>query len=429
VALKIQAKAYGMTPEEVTLAIREWAARAADPYEKGLAALFDRKYAEATRSLTASYELRKKAAEEFVDAAFFLGQSLWHQGKYTEAVEKLQEVNAFRKNETEVLLMLGLSLNYAGKYAEAESIYRQDLPLAEQKFGKNSVEVGVVLNNLGLACRLQKKLDEAERLYNEALAINRAKLGDEAPLTANTLNNLGTLSIDKNDYVEAERLLKEALTIRDKKLGRNHPDTAITVDNLGYVYLLQGRYGEAEPLLKQALDIKERTFGYEHPITANSYGHLATFYSNQCRYAEAIPMYEKWLAINERLVEGGSSSITLLNNIGVAYHKQDKYIEAERYYKRAINICATTNPDECYMTYRNLGKLYTTQGKFVEAEPLFKRAVAIFEKDPSKPNVRIVFVLESYAELLHKTNREQEAKAMENRAKEIRARTGFYGKN
>jgi tetratricopeptide (TPR) repeat protein len=431
-ALRMQAKAYGMTTEEVTLAIREWAAKATDPYEKGIAALLDKKYNEATRSLTTSYDLRKKGAEGFADVAFFLGHSLRYQGKYSEAVEKLKEALVFRKNEPAILLTLGLSLTDAGKYSEAEEIYRRDLPLVEQEFGKRSAEMGVLLNNLALACRLQGKVAEGENLYNESLAILKEKVGADDPLTANPLNNLGQLYRDQGMYVKAEARYKEALAIREKKLGRDHLDTAVTIDNLGQLYTALGRYGEAEPLLKEALDAKVKTLGYEHPLTANSYGGLGSLYIAQSKYAEAVQMFEKELAVREKQTDHENPhKADVLNSIGVANHRQGKFAEAERSYNQAIDICQKTSLTNCSMTFRNLAKLYTTQGKYTEAEPLFKRSLAIYESSllGREPSARIVFVLESYAELLRKTNREEEANAIESRAKEIRAKAKFYDKN
>ncbi len=62
------------------------------------------------------------------------------------------------------------------------------------------------------------------------------------------------------------------------------------------------------------------------------------------------------------------------------------------------------------------------QGNYVAAEPLFKRSRAIQEKvlGPEHPNV--AQVLENYAVLLRKTNRNAEAAKMEARAKAILAK-------
>jgi tetratricopeptide (TPR) repeat protein len=427
-ALKMQAKTFGVEPEDVISAIQAWKAKANDPFDKGLAAFLDKDYAKATKLLRESYNIRKRNLEEFIDAAYLLGQSLWQEGKYGESVEKFQEVVVFRKNDSAVLNSLGLALCYDKKYSEAETVYRKALAIDDAEYGKDSVQSAIVLNNLGLVCRLQRKFAESERLYNEALTINRKELGDEAPLTANSLNNLGILYIDSSKYADAERLLKQARAIREKILGKDHIDTAITIDNLGALFIKQGRNDEAEPLLRHALSVKENTLGYEHPLTAYTYSRMGMLYLNQGRYTEAIPHFEKLLVVE---IKGGNDDLITdcLNNIAIAYHRQDKYPEAEHHYKRAIDICRKMDPDKCNMTYRNLGKLYTTQGKYAEAEPLFERALELFKKGPGEPSVRIVFVLESYAELLRKTNREEKASALETQAKEIRDKAKFYGKN
>jgi hypothetical protein len=84
-ALADVAKAFGLKPEEVDQAIRAWGAKTEDPYEKGLAALYEKRYREATGYLTISLEKRKQAEsearEQVADAALFLGASLYEPGK------------------------------------------------------------------------------------------------------------------------------------------------------------------------------------------------------------------------------------------------------------------------------------------------------------------------------------------------------------
>lgn len=97
--LEAVAKQYGYTSEEVDKAIRAWGAKTTDPYEAGLAALYARKYDKATTDLQTSLSQREeklssdqKAAadvpadqKQVADAAFFLGSSLYEQGKYKES--------------------------------------------------------------------------------------------------------------------------------------------------------------------------------------------------------------------------------------------------------------------------------------------------------------------------------------------------------
>src|SRR5262245_26029458 len=115
--LKQQADALGLTPEEVSLAILGLGRKAKDPYQQGLAALYEKNFATATKLLAQSYEMRKEAAQkantEYIDAAYQLGNSLYEQENYAEAAAKFGEVIQLKKEDTDAFLMLGLSLHRA----------------------------------------------------------------------------------------------------------------------------------------------------------------------------------------------------------------------------------------------------------------------------------------------------------------------------
>ena len=54
------ARQYGLAPDELDRAIRAWGANATDPYEAGLAALYERNYPKASRQFVASLQLCKR---------------------------------------------------------------------------------------------------------------------------------------------------------------------------------------------------------------------------------------------------------------------------------------------------------------------------------------------------------------------------------
>ncbi|MBU4373363.1 MAG: tetratricopeptide repeat protein, partial [Euryarchaeota archaeon] len=55
-------------------------------------------------------------------------------------------------------------------------------------------------------------------------------------------------------------------------------------------------------------------------------------------------------------------------------------------------------------------------------EPMYRRALEIREKSLGESHPNVATVLENLAALLHKTNREEEAEEMEERARGIRGR-------
>jgi Tfp pilus assembly protein PilF len=65
---------------------------------------------------------------------------------------------------------------------------------------------------------------------------------------------------------------------------------------------------------------------------------------------------------------------------------------------------------------------FDNQGKYAQAEPLYRRALVIDEKALGPEHPQVAAVLENYAALLHKLNRDAEADKMEARAQAIRAK-------
>jgi phenylpropionate dioxygenase-like ring-hydroxylating dioxygenase large terminal subunit len=87
-SLERVAASFELAPEEVDKAVRAWGEKAKDPYDQGMAALYEKNYRKASDDLAESLKKREeneaKAEEAVVDAAFFLGGALYEQGKYRE---------------------------------------------------------------------------------------------------------------------------------------------------------------------------------------------------------------------------------------------------------------------------------------------------------------------------------------------------------
>jgi hypothetical protein len=136
-SLTVVAEYYGLTPEAVDHAIRAWGQRTTDTYGAGLVALYDRNYPSASSLLGTSLDVREKqlAADEMKvaddrknasDAAFFLGQSLYLQGKYRESASAYERCRRiFGWDEPALMNNWGMSLIGVGDYSAAESLIRR----------------------------------------------------------------------------------------------------------------------------------------------------------------------------------------------------------------------------------------------------------------------------------------------------------------
>jgi Tetratricopeptide repeat len=80
-----------------------------------------------------------------IDIKFFLGKALGGNGKYNEALDRLQEVASIRSNDTDVLDWLGITLHRVARYSEAEQALKRALEIKEKTFGKDHLETSVTL--------------------------------------------------------------------------------------------------------------------------------------------------------------------------------------------------------------------------------------------------------------------------------------------
>ena len=312
--LEAVAKQYGYTSDELDKAIRGWGAKTTDLYEQAMAALYERNYDKATTDLQTSLKQREeklasdqKAAadvpadlKQVADAAYFLGSSLYEQGKYKESAANLQRCLQIRPDDARVLNETALSLMYAGDYAAAEPLYRQALATDEKALGPDHPYVASDLE--GLAWLLQAKGDYAgaEPLMRRGLAIAEKAVGPDHPGVATSLNNLAGVLFFKGDYAGAEPLFRRALAIDEKALGPDDPSVATNLNNLARLLYTEGNYAAAEPLYRRALAIDEKVLGPDHPEVANSLNNLAILLQDKGDYAAAEPLYRRALAIDEK---------------------------------------------------------------------------------------------------------------------------------
>lgn len=70
----------------------------------------------------------------------------------------------------------------------------------------------------------------------------------------------------------------------------------------------------------------------------------------------------------------------------------------------------------------HLAAVYHAMEKYNKAEKLYRRALAVWEEVLGPDNLRLAEVREKYAELLHQTNRAEQAEEMASRARAIRSR-------
>ena len=192
-ALEEVSRSFGLPVADIDKAIRAWGQKTEDVYERGMVALYQKNYPEASRQLAESLRVREanlqKAQADTANAAFFLGASLYEQGRYRESSDAYKRALELRPDDPVTMNGLGVAFGAAADYTKAEPLFRR------------------------------------------ALVIREKAVGPEHPDTAQSLNNLAALLRDKGDYAGAEPLYRRALAIAERTLGSEHTSTRIVRKN------------------------------------------------------------------------------------------------------------------------------------------------------------------------------------------------------
>jgi tetratricopeptide (TPR) repeat protein len=173
----------------------------------------------------------------------------------------------------QALGVLGTALRQKGLYADAETVLKRAIALAEEH--PDGETLPIALNNLGIVYKYSGNFDEAVRLYTRALRLTQEAHGEQNAMAATLYHNLGGLEHARGRYADGEAPARRAWEIRREMLGEEHPDAL--ADACAYGGVLDGleRYAESRPIYENALAIYERVFGPEHFEVAATLHNLA----------------------------------------------------------------------------------------------------------------------------------------------------------
>ena len=266
----------------------------------------------------------------------------------------------------------GVAHHRAGRFAEAERIYRQ--VLAQQP------DHAEALNQLGALARRSRRLDAAVELIRRAIQLQP----DLAPAHC----NLGNALIDKGQFDEAIAACRRAIALRPNYAEAHgilanalrdngqldeaiaafrqaiavRPDYAEAHNNLGGVLEDKGRRDEAIASYRQAIRFK--------PDLAEAHYNLGNALGDGAQLDEAIASYHQAIRLNADYAQAH-------NNLGNALKAKGQADEAIASYRQAIWL----KPDFAE-AHNNLGITLTEKGEPDEAIAACRRAIALNPKLP-----------------------------------------------
>jgi serine/threonine-protein kinase len=236
---------------------------------------------------------------------------------------------------------LGNVFESTGRWAEAESVDVEALALRRRVLGPDHAMTMATLNNLAIVRYRMGDLAGAEASFREALAVWKDKLGPTHAYTLNAENNLGAVLSDERKFVEAESLLRMAARGR-KALGDSSVEAGFVLRNLAVLLRRTSRLAEAETAARQALSIYQRELPNDHPRIAEALTVLGQVLTDRGRAVEAEPLVREAIAIRtKRFGAGDRRTAEATAALGVAVASLGRRAEAETLMVASCRALAT----------------------------------------------------------------------------------------
>ena len=113
-----------------------------------------------------------------------------------------------------------------------------------------------------------------------------------------------------------------------------------------------------------------------------------------------------------------------LSGMAGLLREQRRFEDAERMYRQAIEVLENErgfmDPDLAAVLY-NLGRLFMDQDRYDDAELLFEQSLDMYAQTIGENNASVARVLDSYSDLLHRTQRANKGRFLSGMAAQIRA--------
>lgn len=237
----------------------------------------------------------------------------------------------------------------------------------------------------------------------------------DSPTMCHVLDYLNDVLLEQDKFSSAEPNLKKCLQLAEKVLPADHGVVASSYSGLARVRESQKKFDDADLLHGKAVAVAEKAFAGEPDDLADIIETAAVFYEGQKRYRKSDPLYQRAFSLREQAFGGKDLDVAeQAVRYALALEGRPNYPEAEMWCYRALQIKHDLLPADDPDLARNqvlLASIYIGQEQYEKAEPILQESIKIIEKSEDEEDLLYPFGVLS--RLLHKTNREEEAKEID----------------
>jgi tetratricopeptide (TPR) repeat protein len=385
-ALAAVAKKFSVRLEDLEQAIHQLHDKTVNPYEQGVIALFEQRYAAAVGFLEQALKdsEERKDPTSVLNASLFLGQALYLQGEYKAAADVFNKAATLQPADAGLLTGFALSLTKIRDYSGAARLFRRALAEREKELGPESPELARPMANLIFVLGRTKDYAEAAELQKRALPLWEKLVGVQDHQYALQINNLITLYSNNNDYKSAIVYATKQVELCKQANGADAVECAIDLGDLATLYYNNSDYTAAEPLLNEALAVFERKLSaYDSNIVA-CYRKLGRVLDAKGDVRNAESNFRKALDL---LTQGRGSDNTdlvpILIDLAELLDHDKRYGASAVAYQRVLDIRRKNLPPghkNVVTAMCNLGLELFDAGDYARAAPLLNEALPLQRK-------------------------------------------------
>lgn len=265
--------------------------------------------------------------------ALAIGREHQRAGRFAEAEQVFRQILQAEPSNAQALHGLGELAAKAGHYQDAVELVRQAIA-ADGTQAMFHVSLGEALHRWG-------KIDEAVAAHRQALAI--------APNLPLAHAHLGVIFNKRGELDAAEECFRHCVRLR--------PDLAQSHANLGRVLHDKGLLADAEAAYREATRLA--------PNSAREHFNLGAILHKLGRHEEACASYRRAIELNP-------NDAMAHCNLGVVLAERRFNREAEAQYRQAIKLDPNNAPP-----YNNLAVVLGEQGRYAEAAAVCRDAIAL----------------------------------------------------
>ena len=319
-------------------------------------------------ALTA-FNASKTLDPTFAEAFYQTGETLVRLKRYAQAIEEYKKAAVLKPNYFDALLGLGSAYFEMDSYPEAIAAYKQ-----AERLKNDNVEV---LVNLADAYRQMGNYNDAEAKYNLATVFIERDTNYNRDEAADVYSKIGFV-IAKQCELNMKKALPCRWDIAVRALEKAAAITENNVDtaNLGWAYYnaakndaANKRPEEARAKLEKAkLALQKAAFSspkyIEGPLL-----NLGMTLTDLGDYPGAVDAFK-------RVIEKQPKWVFAMNELGIAYRKQNNFKEAAASFRKATSV-----DGKYVIAYYNLAESEFRAGNLGEAQKAYNKVKELGRRD------------------------------------------------